>query len=143
MANEQNNLIVQVNREEVVDDGCMLVGDFMTPQIIQSQSSIVHPPIAQPNFQLKTNIIHPFKNGNPFYSIAEKIHRHTYLDSWRRVHTFDIMVFKIILLDRGCSHTLCMIKHLSDWIPNPSPVSARGMIQLQRFAQNSSHQPRQ
>ncbi|CAI9775914.1 unnamed protein product [Fraxinus pennsylvanica] len=50
----------------------MLIGDFMTLQIIQSQSSIVYPPFVQPNFQLKTNIIYLFQNGHQFYGRAEE-----------------------------------------------------------------------
>ncbi|XP_022849934.1 uncharacterized protein LOC111372029 [Olea europaea var. sylvestris] len=72
MANGQNNPIIQVNEEVVVNEGNMLVGDFMTPQIIQSQSSIVYPPFGQPNFQLKTNVIHLFQNGHQFYGRSDE-----------------------------------------------------------------------
>ncbi|XP_022873080.1 uncharacterized protein LOC111392023 [Olea europaea var. sylvestris] len=50
----------------------MLVGDFMTPQIIQSQSSIVYLPFGQSNFQLKTNVIQLFQNGHQFYGRTEE-----------------------------------------------------------------------
>ncbi|XP_022855936.1 uncharacterized protein LOC111377113 [Olea europaea var. sylvestris] len=72
MANGQNNPIIQVNEEAVVNEGNMLVGDFMTPQIIQSQSSIVYPLFGQPNFQLKTNVIHLFQNGHQFYGRSDE-----------------------------------------------------------------------
>ncbi|KAL2531597.1 Uncharacterized protein Adt_04948 [Abeliophyllum distichum] len=49
----QNNEIAQARQE--FDEDIILVGDFLTPQIINNQSSIVYPPFGQPNFQLKTN----------------------------------------------------------------------------------------
>lgn len=60
MADERQNSVIPANEEEAMDEGNMLVGDFMIPQIIQSQSSIVYPLFGQQNFQLKTNVIHLF-----------------------------------------------------------------------------------
>lgn len=92
MANERHNPVIPANEEEAVDEGNMLVGDFMIPQIIQSQSSIVYPPFGQQNFQLKTNIIHLFQNGHQFYGRAEETRIHTSLDSWRCANTSNIRV---------------------------------------------------
>ncbi|XP_022868458.1 uncharacterized protein LOC111388032 [Olea europaea var. sylvestris] len=72
MANVQNNPIFQTNEKGAADEGNMLVGDFMTPQITQSQSSIVYPPFGQSNFQLKTNVIQLFQNGHQFYRRTEE-----------------------------------------------------------------------
>lgn len=68
MANAQNEQVVQVNKDEIIDERNMLVGDFMTPQIIQSQSSIVY----------QTNNIHLFQNGYQFYDRAEE-NPHTHI----------------------------------------------------------------
>lgn len=72
MANAQEDPVVPENADEVVDEGNMLVGDFMIPQIVQCQSSIVYPPFGQPNFQLRTDVIHLFQNGHQFYGRAEE-----------------------------------------------------------------------
>lgn len=50
MADERQNPVIPANEEEAMNEGNMLVGDFMIPQINQSQSSIVYPPFGQPNF---------------------------------------------------------------------------------------------
>ena len=77
MENVQHNPVVQANERGEEDEGNMLVGEFMTPQIIQSQSSIVYPPFGQPNFQLKTNVIQLFQNGHQFYGrVEENPHTH-------------------------------------------------------------------
>ncbi|KAL2526166.1 Uncharacterized protein Adt_11220 [Abeliophyllum distichum] len=72
----QNNEIARARQE--IDEDNMLVGDFLTPQIIQNQSSIVYPPFGQPNFQLKTNVIHLFQNRHQFYGRAEE-NPHTHI----------------------------------------------------------------
>lgn len=71
MANKQNNPVVQVNKVEATYERNMVVGDFITPQIIQSQSSTIYLPFGKPNFQLKTNIIYSFQNGHKFYGRAK------------------------------------------------------------------------
>ena len=81
MANGQNNPIIQVNEEVVVNEGNMLVGDFMTPQIIQSQSSIVYPPFGQPNFRLSPMSFICFKNGHQFYGKADE-NPHTHVSQF-------------------------------------------------------------
>lgn len=63
MANAHNNSVVQLNKEAMVDEWNMLVGDFMTPKITQSQLSVDCPPFEQSNFQLNTL----FQNGHQFY----------------------------------------------------------------------------
>ncbi|KAL2458493.1 Uncharacterized protein Adt_45918 [Abeliophyllum distichum] len=71
-----NNEIAPVGRENNEEN--KLVRDFMTLQIIQSQSSIVYPHFGQPNFQLKTNVIHLFQNGHQFYGKADE-NQHTHV----------------------------------------------------------------
>lgn len=76
MENQQLNPAPLANAE-VEDEGNRLLGDFMAPFVVQSQSSIVYPPFGQPNFQLKTNVIHLFQNGHQFHGMAtENPHTH-------------------------------------------------------------------
>lgn len=72
MANELNNLMIHANEGEAMDEGNQILGDFLTPQVIQSQSNIVYPLFGQPNFYLKTNVIQLFQNGHQFYGKAEE-----------------------------------------------------------------------
>ncbi|CAA3000800.1 Hypothetical predicted protein [Olea europaea subsp. europaea] len=51
MANELNNPIIQANEGEAMDEGNEILGNFLTSQVIQSQSSIVYLSFGQPKFQ--------------------------------------------------------------------------------------------
>lgn len=78
MANEQNRLGIPLNKGLAVEeDGNTILGDFMAPLVVQSQSSIVYPPFGQPNFQLKINVIQLFQNGHQYHGMAsENPHTH-------------------------------------------------------------------
>lgn len=61
------NLRVEQPHEVVANESARLMGEYMVPPVVESQSSIVYPTFGQANFHLRTDVINMFHNALQFF----------------------------------------------------------------------------